>query len=362
LARVSTFRDRSKPVRGVESGGAPYEPMAHPDPSVARTGRRMAHPVGHGPLGWIKERFAALTTGADGGGAAGGGSRSLGGLVPKDGRRRELAAVLALLLAATAISASLPGGWTDPAQPSPSPTMVAAAETSMPTPTDMPSPEPTTAEPALPSPDPTPTDTPTPTLTPTPSPTKAPAKATPRVYSFVALGDSLTSGYNDPGPAWPARLDAEDANLQLVHNAGVPGDLTSGMLSRLDRDVFAYSPNVLLVLGGTNDLGHSISQTTTIANLKAIVVKAKARGIRVFLITVPPNGSSSMTGPIDSLNAAIQHLANVYQVILIDIHKPLSGSNGLIQPRYTVEGLHFNGAGAQLVANTIYNRIHRLGY
>ena len=266
--------------------------------------------------------------------------------------------MLALLLAATAISASLPGGWTDPPKPSPSADVMAEVGTPNQTSTDTPSPVATSPDPTLPSLDPTPTDSPSSS----PAPKKAPAKATPRTYTFVALGDSLTSGYNDPGPAWPDRLDAEDANLRLVNNAGVPGDLTSGMLSRLDRDVFAYNPGVMFLLGGTNDLGHYVSSTTIIANLRAIVVKAKARGIKVFLITVPPNSSSVMTARIDSLNADIQHLANTYALYLIDIHTPLSASNGLIASKYTVDGLHFNGAGAQLVANTIYNRIHRLGY
>jgi acyl-CoA thioesterase I len=334
--------------------------MAHPDPRLAHTTRRMAHPVRTGPLGWAKRVLGAHKLGsptADSGGTA---SSLVRRITPRDGRRREFAAVLALLLAATAISASLPGGWTDSAGSSPSAAVLAALTSPEPTPTGTPSPVATSPDPTLPSLDPTPTDTPTPS--PTPGPTKAPVKATPRIYTFVALGDSLTSGYNDPGPAWPVRLDAEDANLTLLHNAGVPGDLTSGMLSRLDRDVLSYSPNVMFLLGGTNDLGHYVSQTTIIANLKAIVVKAKAKGIRVFLITVPPNSSSAMTGSIDSLNAAIQHLANSYTLYLIDIHTPLSGSNGLIASKYTVDGLHFNAAGAQLVANTIYNRIHRLGY
>jgi lysophospholipase L1-like esterase len=118
----------------------------------------------------------------------------------------------------------------------------------------------------------------------------------------------------------------------------------------------------MFLLGGTNDLGHYVGQATIIANLRAIIVKAKARGIRVFLVTVPPNSSSAMAGSINSLNAAIQHLANSYTLYLIDIHTPLTASNGLIASKYTVDGLHFNAAGAQLVANTIYNRIHRLGY
>jgi lysophospholipase L1-like esterase len=348
------------PVRGIESAGAQSGPMAHHDPRLAHTNRHMAHPARRGPLGWAKRMFRSFMPGAWTGRSGRSTSSLVRGITPKDERRREFAAVLALLLAATAISASLPGGWTDSAGSSPSAAVLAAITTPDPTPTDSPTPVATSPDPTLPSIDPTPTDTPTPT--PTPVPAKAPAKATPRVYTFVALGDSLTSGFKDPGPAWPDRLDAEDANLTLLHNAGIPGDLTSGMLSRLDRDVFSYGPNVMFLLGGTNDLGHYVSQATIIANLRAIIVKAKARGIRVFLITVPPNSSSAMAGSINSLNAAIQHLANSYTIYLIDIHTPLLASNGLIVSKYTVDGLHFNATGAQLVANTIYNRIHRLGY
>lgn len=315
--------------------------MAHPDPQVGQAARLMAHPVRRGPVGWLQNA-----------------PHLLGRLVPKEGHRRELAVVLALLLAATAISASLPGGWTA-GTATPSPTTVAEAVTSDPTATGTPTATPTPDPTATPSPTPDPTATPSPT--PTPTPTKAPAK-TPTVYTFVALGDSLTSGYNNPGPAWPPRLDSLDANLRLVNNAGKPGDTTAGMLSRLNSYVYPYSPNVLFVLGGTNDIGTGVDEATTISNLKAIVVSAKARGIKVFLITVPPNSSSTSGTRINSLNVAIQHLANTYQIVLIDIHAPLSGSDGLIQSRYTVDGLHFNNLGAQLVANTIYNRIHRLGY
>ena len=340
---MSRFRDRAKPVPGVESGGAANGPMARPDPKVGQAARLMAHPVRRGPLGWLQNA-----------------PHLLGRLVPREGHRKDLAVVLALLLAATAISASLPGGWTA-GTAKPSPTTVAAAVASEPAPTDTPTATPTPDPTATPTPDPTPTPSPTSDPTPTPTPTSAPVK-TPTVYTFVALGDSLTSGYNNPGPAWPPRLDSLDVNLRLVNNAGKPGDTTAGMLSRLNSYVYSYSPNVLFVLGGTNDIGTGVDEATTISNLRAIVVSAKARGIKVFLLTVPPNSSSTSGARIDSLNAAIQHLANVYQIILIDIHTPLSGSDGLIQSRYTVDGLHFNNLGAQLVANTIYNRIHRLGY
>ena len=177
-----------------------------------------------------------------------------------------------------------------------------------------------------------------------------------KVYTFVALGDSLTYGYGDPGPSWPVRVDAKDAQLRLVHNAGVSGDTTADMRARLNGDVFAYNPGVLFVMGGTNDVGHKISASTTIANLKAIVVAAKARGILVVLATIPPTSYPAMTDTIDALNAQIVRLANSYAVIVADVHKPLSGPDGLYISKYTSDGLHFSTLGTATVAQTIFLR------
>jgi lysophospholipase L1-like esterase len=69
-----------------------------------------------------------------------------------------------------------------------------------------------------------------------------------------------------------------------------------------------------------------------------------------------------MAAEIDALNAAIVQLGNAYRLIVIDIHTPLSTSTGVYQSQYTSDGMHFSGLGAQLVANTIYNRIHRYGF
>lgn len=164
------------------------------------------------------------------------------------------------------------------------------------------------------------------------------------------------------GGPWPARLDAADANLRLVNNAGVPGDLTAEMLARCDMDVWPYQPDVLFILGGTNDLGHGVDQSTTIANLRSIVIGARSRHVHIFLMQVPPTFNAPDVEAIDSLNAAIVHLGNIYSIVVIDIHTPLSASDGTIVPKYTTDGLHLSSLGVGVVVSAIYNRIHRLGY
>lgn len=357
---MSSLSDGSRSLRGAASGGQPLA-MAHPDPKLVRSNRRMAHSTRRNPVTSLASGFLSLLPNAGDPGIYGVVARFFGRLMPRAQRGRELVAVVALLGAAAAISASMPGGWTESATSSPTAAMAAnvvSADTASSGPatdgTWWPAPTyyPVSTLPAPPM---------TPTLPPTPKPTPVPtSKTAAHVYTFVALGDSLTAWPSD-GP-WPSRLDAVDGNLRLVNNAGVPGDTTADMLARLNSDVFAYKPEVLFILGGTNDLGHNISTSTTIANLKAIIVAAMARGIRITLLTVPPDSYTNMAPEIDALNAAITRLGNTYRLMVIDVHTPLSQPSGTYWPKYTSDGLHFSELGAQVVANTIYNRIHRYGF
>ena len=280
-------------------------------------------------------------------------------LLPREARRRELTAVLALVLVACALSASLPGVWAAHPEPSnPSGQLAAILASDAASASASPSDEPASASPSE-------TDTPIPTDSPSPSPTAAPTKAPvkapvpPPNYSYVALGDSLTAWPS--GNPWPVRLDALDSRLHLVNNAGVPGDETADMLARMNSDVYAYKPSVLFVLAGTNDLGHDVSPATTIANLRAIIVGAKAHKATVVLILIPPDSYTGMASRIDSLNAQITSLGNAYKLVVVDIHTPLSTPTGVYQSKFTTDGLHFSTLGAQTVANAIYARVKRAG-
>lgn len=214
-----------------------------------------------------------------------------------------------------------------------------------------------------------PLPTPAPSLSPLPTSsgvgTAAPSPPSPspagsrRPLRFVALGDSLTAW--PAGDPWPRRLDGLDPAVTLVHNAGVPGNTTAQMRARLGRDVLAYRPGVLFVLGGTNDVGRGIARSTTIANLRAIVETARSRGIRVFLLTIPPDSFPSLVTRVRALNAAIRSLASAEHVALVDIYPPLASAAGLYVPEYTVDGLHFSNRGTALVARTVRLRLAGLG-
>jgi lysophospholipase L1-like esterase len=68
-----------------------------------------------------------------------------------------------------------------------------------------------------------------------------------------------------------------------VINAGVPGDTTAEGLSRLDRDVLARSPGIVLVTLGGNDLKNGADNETFSQNLRTFVTRIQAAGALVVL-------------------------------------------------------------------------------
>jgi lysophospholipase L1-like esterase len=135
--------------------------------------------------------------------------------------------------------------------------------------------------------------------------------------TLVALGDSITDGYNafgPPGQRWTdvlaARLDAVPARHRLaVANAGISGNTvsvqpnpydTTGQCcgppapQRLARDVLEV-PGVrtVFLLEGTNDIGGGVNAAPApasqiIAAMTQIAHRVHARGLRIVGATVLP--------------------------------------------------------------------------
>ena len=69
---------------------------------------------------------------------------------------------------------------------------------------------------------------------------------------IVCLGDSLTYGFGvSRSNSWTNIVNKE-TRLEIV-NKGINGDTTSGMLARFNEDVVKNSPDIVFIMGGTND-------------------------------------------------------------------------------------------------------------
>jgi acyl-CoA thioesterase-1 len=113
-----------------------------------------------------------------------------------------------------------------------------------------------------------------------------PVSAADRTVKIVALGDSLTAGYNLPASAaFPARLEKALRAKGLavdVANAGVSGDTASGGLARLDWSVPEGTDAVIVELGA-NDMLRGLDPKVTRSALEEIVRRLEARKLAVLL-------------------------------------------------------------------------------
>jgi acyl-CoA thioesterase-1 len=123
---------------------------------------------------------------------------------------------------------------------------------------------------------------------------------------LVALGDSLTAGFNLPASAaFPAQLEqalrARGLNV-TVENAGVSGDTAQGGLDRLDWSVADGTDGVILELGA-NDALRGLDPAGTKRALDAIITRLKERRIPVMIsgMRAPPNMGADYARRFDSL-------------------------------------------------------------
>jgi acyl-CoA thioesterase I len=104
-----------------------------------------------------------------------------------------------------------------------------------------------------------------------------------RGTAVMAFGDSLTAGYGAaPGADYVSQL-SQKTGIEIV-NAGVSGDTTEQALARLDGDVLARNPRLVIVGLGGNDFLQGVAISTTETNLRTIVRRIEGAGAMVILL------------------------------------------------------------------------------
>ena len=112
--------------------------------------------------------------------------------------------------------------------------------------------------------------------------------------TVVALGDSLTYGYGaNPKTAYPTVL-AELSKWNVV-NAGVNGDTSADVLTRVN-EVTEQNPDLVLLGVGGNDVLQRIAPDTTRANIIATIDTLQSNNIDVVLIAEPHLSTSALFG------------------------------------------------------------------
>jgi lysophospholipase L1-like esterase len=178
------------------------------------------------------------------------------------------------------------------------------------------------------------------------------ARGSGREASIAALGDSITAGYRTED-AYPEQLGRWRG--VPVHNFGKAGDTTEGMLRRLPALLATGpTPQVVLVMGGTNDIGRGWPAARTLANLDAIVRQVRAAGRQPVLVCPPPAGVLPEMAQ-RSLRHAIREYASRMGVRALDPWDALEdrARPGRMRAELAMDGLHPNAQGQLVLAREI---------
>lgn len=186
-----------------------------------------------------------------------------------------------------------------------------------------------------------------------------PASAAERTVKIVALGDSLTAGYQLQGTAaFPVQLEralnAKGLAVEVA-NAGVSGDTSSGGLARLDWSVPAGTDAVIVELGA-NDMLRGVDPKVTREALAEIVRRLKARNIEVLLcgMRAAPN-----LGPdyVRTFDAIYPELAAANDVLLY----PFFLEGVVADPKLNIgDGLHPTAAGVARIVSGMLPKVEAM--
>jgi acyl-CoA thioesterase I len=174
-----------------------------------------------------------------------------------------------------------------------------------------------------------------------------------RTIKVVALGDSLTAGFQLRGSAaFPVQLEralrAKGFAVEIA-NAGVSGDTSSGGLARLDWSVPEGTDAVIVELGA-NDMLRGVDPKVTREALAEIVRRLKARRIEVLLcgMLAAPNLGADYGR---AFNAIYPELAAANDLLL----HPFFLEGVVADPKLHIgDGLHPTGEGvAKIVAGVL---------
>lgn len=160
----------------------------------------------------------------------------------------------------------------------------------------------------------------------------------------VFLGDSLTEMY-DLAEHYP-EFD--------VYNRGISGDTTDHMLERLESNVIALNPDVVVFLGGCNDIRHGVEVSTVIENISNIIGTLKTRLPDTPVIVqslYPINTESSgifkntpgqaTVEKLREANVLLEALCADSGVTFVDMYSIFADESGNIRSEYVLpDGLH----------------------
>ena len=158
------------------------------------------------------------------------------------------------------------------------------------------------------------------------------------------LGNSITEGGN-----WKKLLNDSSAI-----NRGISGDITYGILYRIE-EVVKRRPSKVFLLIGINDIAKGIPDEIIMENIFSIVrrIKNPSAKTAVFVQSILPTNNVFPDFPdhknkddhVVTINAQLQKYGDRLGYTYVDLYSKFLDGESRLDAKYTADGLHLNLAG-----------------
>ena len=163
------------------------------------------------------------------------------------------------------------------------------------------------------------------------------------VGAVVFLGDSITEGWSS--------LKRDFPNLKVA-DRGIGGDITCGVLYRLQEDVLDLDPAGIVLLIGTNDIGNDGDPADVADNTRQILMAIKKfnPNLKVIVCKVMPRSDRNQAvyaARIKQLNALVEdYVKTEPNFAICDTWSIYADDQGVPNPvDFKTDHLHLNAAG-----------------
>lgn len=197
----------------------------------------------------------------------------------------------------------------------------------------------------------------------------------------IFFGDSITQAGVQPG-GYITRIDSMcktegKGDIYEFVGAGIGGNKVYDLYLRMDNDVLAKNPDVVIIYIGVNDVWHKSSYGTGTDPDKfekfyqAIIDKLKTKNARIILCTPAAIGektdfSNPQDGDMNEYSNIIRRISSKNNLPLVDLRKAFLDYNLKNNPDnkdrgiLTTDRVHLNVRGNQLVADEMWKVIKGL--
>jgi isoamyl acetate esterase len=197
----------------------------------------------------------------------------------------------------------------------------------------------------------------------------------------IFFGDSITQAGAMPG-GYILRIDSmckgEKMNDRYEFaGAGIGGNKIYDLYLRMEDDILAKNPDIVLIYVGVNDVWHKSSYGTGTDPDKfekfyqAVINKIKAKGAKIIMVTPAAIGektdfSNVQDGDLNKYCNIIRDIAKRNSIPVVDLRKGLLDYNLQHNPDnkdkgiLTSDGVHLNATGNQFVADAMWKAIKEL--